>query len=98
MFSDDESEKGLAKWVNNRHSDALYADAAQPIGDYTFPAEAFKVTGSEFVKDPKGPRGKSYKDYTVKFTASESSIEVKSRKLRLLEFKESSLVHVPLEK
>ena len=43
IFADDSTQENLDRWVNNQHSDALYADVVEPIKTHDIPAASCKV-------------------------------------------------------
>lgn len=66
VFPKDSTAEGLAKWVNNQHSDGLYVDPAEPTGTHEIPAAACKVKSHELGNDAEGPSGK-FARYSVVF-------------------------------
>jgi hypothetical protein len=81
----------LAKWVNNQHSDALFADIPEPVVTHTLAAEAIKTVSSKLVGiDKGGPRGDIYERYVVEFDASEAKL---NGNLTLASFKDAATVY-----
>ncbi|MBT8045092.1 MAG: hypothetical protein KJO79_09090 [Verrucomicrobiae bacterium] len=92
LFEEATLDGDLAKWVNNRHSDALFADAPKPIYSYDLPAgvckaSSFKKTGSD-----KNPRNNEvYHTYQVELTVKTHSVD---KKFKLSGFTDTAKVHV----
>ncbi|MFT5130936.1 MAG: hypothetical protein ACI8W8_004569 [Rhodothermales bacterium] len=93
LFDKATSEAGLKKWINNKHSDALFVDAAQPSSTKTL-ADGFctvtakKQTGTS--TNP-GPHKAAFKDF-------ELSLSIKAQDLgdgyTLPAFTDTARVHV----
>lgn len=66
VFPKDTTAEGLAKWVNNQHSDGLYVDPAEPTATHEIPVTTYKVKSHELGKVEERPNGKSAR-YTVVF-------------------------------
>jgi hypothetical protein len=66
MFASGVGVKGLAKWVNNQHSDALFPEAPEPVGVYPLPGEAFSVISHELVNQTNEFNG-TYENHLVTF-------------------------------
>ncbi|MFT6863718.1 MAG: hypothetical protein ACJAVK_002279 [Akkermansiaceae bacterium] len=65
-FDTDTSEEDLKKWINNSYSDALHADAPQPVSKTKLPEGVCKVSQSKKGDLKKsGPRSTSYQEYEV---------------------------------
>ena len=47
LFAPDTSGEAIDKWINNQHSDGLFADAPEPVSEFKLPA------GTSTVTDPK---------------------------------------------
>lgn len=59
---------GIAKWINNQHSDALYADAAQPERSFTVDPTCLHVKTSEALEHEVGDNGDEYDRHRVEFS------------------------------
>jgi len=70
VFADDVTGKALGKWVNNQHSDGLFADAPSPTASYSIPEKSCEVVGSKLVERIKAHQGE-YDDYSVQFKIGE---------------------------
>ena len=68
IFPEATSPKAIDKWINNRHSDALYPDAAKPERAIDIPAERLRTTASEPLDHEVGPNGDEYDRVRVDFT------------------------------
>jgi len=68
IFPEATSPKAIDKWINNRHSDALYPDAAKPERAIAIPAERFHATASDPLDHEVGPNGDEYDRVRVDFT------------------------------
>lgn len=66
IFADDTNAEALAKWVNNQHSDGLFADAPEPTTSHEIPAASCKVKGHEVAEKVDAPNGK-FSRYMVTF-------------------------------
>ena len=66
LFPDGTDAEALAKWINNQHSDGLFADAPQPSATIELPEGVCEVAASKFIGEkPSGPGGESYGEYEV---------------------------------
>ncbi len=67
VFADDTTAEGLAKWVNNQHSDGLFVDAAVPKATHEIPAASCKAKAHELDKvvEGGGPRSGKFSRYKV---------------------------------
>lgn len=66
VFADDIDAEGLAKWVNNQHSDGLFADAPEAKATHEIPAASCAAKSHELVKAVQEPFGK-FDRYSVTF-------------------------------
>jgi hypothetical protein len=99
IFSPQATPEGLAKWVNNQHSDGLFVDPAQPVGRHNLPAEKCRIKSSKLVGQVAAPNGE-FNKYNVSFSISESEFETDedpAREFRLGEFSGTSQVHAKAE-
>lgn len=80
LFDPSTNVEGLAKWVNNQHSDGLFVDAAEPVGTTQLPADACIVTGSKELGEAEqhtveGPR--IFRDHEVSFSIKRVKVDGK---------------------
>jgi len=66
LFADDITAEGIEKWINNQHSDGLFADAPEPKATHEIPAASCTATSHELVKAVEEPFGK-FNNYSVTF-------------------------------
>jgi hypothetical protein len=90
QFAKDVTPEGMAKWLNNQHSDALFADAPEPEVTDKLPAEACqtlagKLLGQKHVNDV------TYNQHAVEFKLKEVNLNAR---FRLEEFKDTVNVYV----
>ncbi|MGC6442119.1 MAG: hypothetical protein ACON4H_05595 [Rubripirellula sp.] len=83
LFEAKATQEEIDKWINNQHSDALYADALEPISRYTLPKNKAKIlsySAAQTVTDSLG----QHVDYTVHFkiraTSQKGSFQLKTFK------------------
>ena len=55
LFDKTTTEKGLKKWINNQHSDALFGDAPEPLATRKLPAGFCTVTSREQTGTSENP-------------------------------------------
>jgi len=80
LFDPKTSEEDLGKWVNNQHSDGLFADAPEPIHTFKLPDGTGSVTERKLVGQEKQPIGDDmFDDYKVKLSVKEHRVEGKFR-------------------
>ncbi|BCX48163.1 hypothetical protein HAHE_20710 [Haloferula helveola] len=66
LFADGTDAEALAKWINNQHSDGLFADAPQPSATIELPEGVCEVAESKFTGEKQSGRaGESYGEYEV---------------------------------
>ncbi|GEM_PF-1427897 len=92
-FADSESEKSISKWINNRHSDALYADAPEPVESVDI-APFLTITGHRQMLPQQGRSGETYRPVEISFDLALMSIGRKS----LSGFSDNITVYVMIEK
>ena len=68
LFDPAASAESLEKWLNNQHSTALYADAAEPVQAVTIPAEKLRCDVSPPIEHEVGRSGDEYDQVRVSFT------------------------------
>jgi hypothetical protein len=80
LFDSKTSEEDLGKWVNNQHSDGLFADAPEPTSTFNLPEGTGTVTERKHVGQQKQPIGNDmFDDYKVKLSVKEHRVEGKFR-------------------
>ena len=89
-FAKDVTPEGMAKWLNNQHSDARFPDVPEPKTTVKLPAEACqslesKLLGKETVNDT------TYNRYSVEIKLSEVKV---NEHFRLKEYKDTVNVYV----
>lgn len=78
LFPPDTSAADLAKWVNNQHSDGLFADAPSPSSTIKLPAGTCTITAREKIGQEKQPnREQLIDDWKVKFSVKKHAEEGK---------------------
>jgi hypothetical protein len=80
----------LAKWVNNQHSDGLFADAPEPRVSFNIPAEACKTVESKLAGKTSA-NDMMYDQHAVVFKINETNV---NEQLKLKEFKDQAKVYV----
>lgn len=70
-FADDVTDDGLAKWLNNQHSDGLYPDIPEPTATSEVPAKSLKLLSHKRMGQEKAFNG-TYDKYTVEFQMSKA--------------------------
>lgn len=68
LFAEDATIEGMERWINNRHSDALYPDAAQPLVSIDVPDDAFHAEVGPVLAHEVGDGGDEYDRVHVDFT------------------------------
>lgn len=66
LFPEGTNAGGLAKWINNQHSDGLFPDVPEPKASHEIPAASCKAKAHEVVKQDEAPNGK-FARYSVTF-------------------------------
>jgi hypothetical protein len=84
------TREGLEKWVNNQHSDGLFADAPESTADYEIPAARLKIQSHQHA-GRSTQNGGDFDDYKVKFHIGDTAI---GTLLQLKGFTGEALVHV----
>ncbi len=90
-FAKDVTPEGMAKWLNNQHSDGLFPDVPEPKTTVKLPAEACqslesKALGKKTVNDT------TYNQYSVEIKLSEVKV---NEQFRLKKCKDTVNVYVP---
>ncbi len=75
VFPEATTPEGIAKWINNRHSDALYPDAAEPERSIPVPADRFHATASEPLEHEVDFTIDAFEDGEVTVEASTGSLD-----------------------
>ncbi len=68
------SVEDLDKWINNQHSDGLFADAPEPKNVVNLPKNAFKTEAIKPQGNQQGPQD-NYEKYQVEFKLAEQNIK-----------------------
>jgi hypothetical protein len=92
-FADSENAKTIDKWINNSHSDGLYADAPQPVESIDT-APFLTVTGHRQMPRQKGRVGETYAPVEISFDLADMAINGKS----ISGFSDDIIVYVMIEK
>lgn len=78
LFDLNTSEEGIAKWLNNQHSDGLYIDPAKPIHKEILPKGTSTVTERKLLGEEKSPTNDTvFADYKVKLIIKEHLVSGK---------------------
>lgn len=67
VFPEDTTAEGIDRWINNRHSDALYPDAAVPQRAINVPTGKFRAKADAVVSHEVGQGGDEYDRVPVEF-------------------------------
>lgn len=92
-FAKEVKAEGLAKWLNNQHSDGLYADAPDASATEDLPADCGKVLASKSSGKKDGGIG-VYEQFDVKFKITGSKLKSGTK---LLDFEDNASVYVPVK-
>lgn len=68
VFPESATAEGIDKWINNRHSDGLYPETAEPDRTIPVAAELFRATVTKPLGHEVGPNGDEYDRVRVDFT------------------------------
>ena len=80
LFDPGTTEESLGKWINNQHSDGLFADAPTPTLSLKLPDGSCTVKDSKVVGEEKNPTSNDmFKDYQVKISVKAHHVEGKYR-------------------
>ena len=66
QFAQNTTADALDKWVNNQHSDGLYADAPKPVSSHEIPVSSCLVKSHQLIQQVKALTGK-FNRYKVTF-------------------------------
>lgn len=90
FFDKSESKESIATWINNQYSDALLANAPDPIEVIPVP-ESYIMLYSSYINSEDGGDGYRYNNYQVSYSFSDF-FYTQSGKLKY--FSDSATVHV----
>lgn len=93
LFDEEVTKEGLDKWINNQHSDGLWADAPKPSKQIKIPEEVCKVTKHELI-DKTRIRTTEYENYSVEFRVEDFT---DMANVRIKSFEGKSKVHLPVK-
>lgn len=65
-FAEGVNAEGIQKWINNQHSDGIFADAPKPMATHELPATSCKMVSHELGKRSEAPNGE-FDNYSVTF-------------------------------
>lgn len=68
LFSSEATADGIAKWINNQYSDAIYSDVPMPMRSVAVPADRFHATVGPPLDHEVGEQGDEYDRVRVEFT------------------------------
>lgn len=81
LFNEATSDEGLDKWINNQHSDALFADAPEPVFSHALPKDSCTITSRKKGDAAGNPpsvnpaNGKAFHAWDVGFSVKEQGVE-----------------------
>ena len=75
LFAVTESADSILKWINNQHSDGLFADAPVPLMSVTLPADDVTIDSASFTEHLTGGYGDEYDVYDVVLHISDVAIQ-----------------------
>ena len=92
QFDPDVTAEGLAKWLNNQHSDGLFPDIPEPFATHKLPADSLQVVSSKVLGQIQGGiRNDTYDKYMVEFALKETKLKMD---LTVAAFADSATVFV----
>lgn len=79
LFDGKTTKEGLAKWLNNQHSDGLFPEVPEPVETVELPAEVCRVAEKKLLgeKENEGPAGGTFADYQLKISVKGHKVEGK---------------------
>ena len=80
LFDANADQEGIDKWINNQHSDALFADALEPTSRYTLPKNKAKIlsfSAAETVSDSLGQHINYPVQFKIRSTSQKGSFQLK---------------------
>ena len=91
LFDVNETVSSLDRWINNQVSDALYANAPQPMSDLELTPNQFSLVNPSIADSLTGSYGDQWVNYNVTLKVS----EVIQNDVFILEsFDDSAIAHV----
>ncbi len=66
VFPKSTTAEGLAKWLNNQHSDGLFPNIPQPISTLDLPNQLCRSTNPKFIKEIESTLG-NFNSYSIDF-------------------------------
>lgn len=90
QFDKKATADGLAKWLNNQHSDGLYPEVPEPIATAKVPAKHGKVKSFKLDKKETQPFG-TYDKYTVEFALNDVP---RLGGMKIKDFKDEATVYI----
>lgn len=91
LFADDESTEQIEKWINNQHSDGLYADAPEPVYTKVLDETEYVVAEVNYVERVVGSFGQEYADYQVTYSVNDLTVP---DYFQLIGFEQTAEVHI----
>jgi len=73
LFENSATSDSIAKWINNQHSDGIYADAPVPLATHNLPPDSVSIELSTLVEIIEGEQGDEYEKTHIEFSVSNSS-------------------------
>ncbi len=89
-FAEGVNAEGIGKWINNQHSDGLFADAPVPKATHEIPAASCKMKSHELAKHSKAPNGE-FETYSVTFEIKDVPL---LGELKVKDFIDLATVHI----
>lgn len=79
LFDEGATKEGLAKWLNNQHSDGLFVDPAEPKETMELPEGVCSVVEKKLLGEKKneGPSGGTFADFEIKIAVKDHKVEGK---------------------
>lgn len=68
VFPESATAEGIGRWINNRHSDAIFPEAAKPERVIEVPDERFRAQAGRVVGHEVGSGGDEYDRVPIEFT------------------------------
>lgn len=93
QFAGDVTKEALAKWLNNQHSDALFADAPEPVAAHKIPAASFSTAAKKQPGQVQAGIG-TWEKFAVKLTLKETKLD---SGIELKGFSEIATVYVQVK-
>lgn len=93
QFGKNVTEEGLAKWLNNQHSDGLFPDVPEPIKTHKLGEDTLKIVSSKSQEKVQAGIG-NYEKFSVKFKVAATNV---SAAIKLKECEETTTVFRPIK-